>query len=84
MTSPLYHPARSGRPARWLERSAGLHGSGTQYGAWHGGQESTILTMIPTLLHHEWSSSGCHAFQGRSRFDQITGGFPTAPRPLPN
>jgi NAD(P)H dehydrogenase (quinone) len=46
-------------------------GTGTQ----HGGQESTILTMIPTLL--AWSSSGLpYAFQGQSRFDEITGGSP--------
>ena len=48
-------------------------GSGTQ----HGGQESTILTMIPTLLHHGMVVVGLpYAFQGLSRFDEITGGSP--------
>jgi NAD(P)H dehydrogenase (quinone) len=48
-------------------------GSGTQ----HGGQESTILTMIPTLLHHGMIVVGLpYAFQGLSRTDEITGGSP--------
>ena len=48
-------------------------GSGTQ----HGGQKSTILTMIPTLLHHGMVVVGLpYAFQGLSRFDEITGGSP--------
>ena len=48
-------------------------GTGTQ----HGGQESTILTMIPTLLHHGMVVVGLpYAFQGQSRFDEITGGSP--------
>ena len=45
-------------------------GSGTQ----HGGQESTILTMIPTLLHHGMIVVGLpYAFQGQMTFDEITG-----------
>ena len=48
-------------------------GSGTQ----HGGQESTILTMIPTLLHQGMVVVGLpYTFQGLSRFDEITGGSP--------
>ena len=43
-------------------------GSGTQ----HGGQESTILTMIPTLLHHGMVVVGLpYVFQGLSRTDDI-------------
>jgi NAD(P)H dehydrogenase (quinone) len=39
-------------------------GSGTQ----HGGQESTILTMIPTLLHHGMIVVGLpYSFEGQSR-----------------
>ena len=46
-------------------------GSATQ----HGGQESTILTMIPTLLHHGMVVVGLpYAFEGISRTDEITGG----------
>jgi NAD(P)H dehydrogenase (quinone) len=48
-------------------------GSATQ----HGGQESTILTMIPTLLHHGMVVVGLpYSFQGQSRQDEITGGSP--------
>jgi NAD(P)H dehydrogenase (quinone) len=48
-------------------------GSGTQ----HGGQESTILTMIPTLLHHGMVVVGLpYSFQGQARTDEITGGSP--------
>jgi NAD(P)H:quinone oxidoreductase type IV len=45
-------------------------GSGTQ----HGGQESTILSMIPTLLHHGMIVVGLpYSFEGQSRHDEITG-----------
>ncbi len=48
-------------------------GSGTQ----HGGQESTILTMIPTLLHQGMVVVGLpYAFQGQTRLDEITGCSP--------
>jgi NAD(P)H dehydrogenase (quinone) len=48
-------------------------GSGTQ----HGGQESTILTMIPTLLHQGMVVVGLpYTFPGQSRTDEITGGSP--------
>ena len=48
-------------------------GSGTQ----HGGQEFTILTMIPTLLHQGMVVVGLpYTFQGQSRTDEITGGSP--------
>jgi NAD(P)H dehydrogenase (quinone) len=48
-------------------------GSGTQ----HGGQETTILTMIPTLLHQGMIVVGLpYTFQGQSRTDEITGGSP--------
>jgi NAD(P)H dehydrogenase (quinone) len=43
----------------------------------HGGQESTVLTMIPTLMHHGMVVVGLpYAFQGQSRHDEITGGSP--------
>ena len=48
-------------------------GSGTQ----HGGQESTVLTMIPTLLHQGMVVVGLpYTFPGQSRTDEITGGSP--------
>jgi NAD(P)H dehydrogenase (quinone) len=39
----------------------------------HGGQESTILSMIPTLLHHGMIVVGLpYSFEGQSRTDEIT------------
>lgn len=43
----------------------------------HGGQESTLLGMIPTLLHHGMLVAGLpYAWAGQSRLDEITGGSP--------
>ena len=48
-------------------------GSATQ----HGGQESTILGMHATLLHHGLVVVGLpYSFQGQMRNDEITGGSP--------
>lgn len=48
-------------------------GSATQ----HGGQESTILTMIPTLMHQGMIVVGLpYSFQGQMISDEITGCFP--------
>jgi len=43
----------------------------------HGGQESTILSFIPTLLHHGMVVVGLpYAFQGQTGVDEIKGGSP--------
>ena len=43
----------------------------------HGGQESTILGFIPTLLHHGMVVVGLpYAYQGQMTLDEITGGSP--------
>jgi NAD(P)H dehydrogenase (quinone) len=43
----------------------------------HGGQESTILTFIPTLLHHGMVVAGLpYAFQGQMGIDEVKGGSP--------
>ncbi|MBB3773004.1 NAD(P)H dehydrogenase (quinone) [Angulomicrobium tetraedrale] len=43
----------------------------------HGGQESTILGFIPTLLHHGMVVVGLpYAFQGQMGLDAIKGGSP--------
>ena len=43
----------------------------------HGGQESTILGFIPTLLHHGMVVVGLpYAYQGQMAMDEITGGSP--------
>lgn len=43
----------------------------------HGGQESTILTFHPTLLHHGMLIAGLpYAFAGQTTMDEISGGSP--------
>ncbi len=43
----------------------------------HGGQESTILTMIPTLMHHGMVVVGLpYSFANQMRLDEIVGGSP--------
>lgn len=43
----------------------------------HGGQEATILTTIPVLLHHGMVVVGLpYSFQGQMGVDQIRGGSP--------
>ncbi|MEI7444335.1 MAG: NAD(P)H:quinone oxidoreductase [Burkholderiales bacterium] len=43
----------------------------------HGGQESTILTFIPTLMHHGMIVVGLpYAFAGQTGLDEIKGGSP--------
>ena len=43
----------------------------------HGGQESTLLSLHPTFLHHGMIVVGLpYAWAGQSRLDEITGGSP--------
>ena len=43
----------------------------------HGGQESTILGFLPTLLHHGMVVVGLpYSFQGQMGLDEIIGGSP--------
>ena len=43
----------------------------------HGGQESTILTFLPTMMHHGMTIVGLpYAFAGQMNMDEITGGSP--------
>lgn len=43
----------------------------------HGGQESTILGFLPTLLHHGMIAVGLpYAYQGQMTIDEIVGGSP--------
>ena len=43
----------------------------------HGGQESTVLTFLPTLMHHGMVIAGLpYAFQGQMGVDEIKGGSP--------
>ncbi len=71
----------------FIDQTGGLWASGALVGkvgsaftasaTQHGGQESTILTMIPTLLHHGMIVVGLpYAFQGQMGLDEILGGSP--------
>ncbi|MFD1331278.1 NAD(P)H:quinone oxidoreductase [Methylopila musalis] len=43
----------------------------------HGGQESTLLSFLPTLLHHGMVVVGLpYAFAGQLTLDEISGGSP--------
>lgn len=43
----------------------------------HGGQETTLIGLIQTLLHHGMLIAGLpNAFAGQSRIDEMTGGSP--------
>ena len=49
----------------------------TSTGTQHGGQETTILTFYPVLLHHGMIVAGLpYDFKGQSRMDEITGCSP--------
>ncbi len=52
-------------------------GAFTSTATQHGGQESTILGFIPTLLHHGLVVVGLpYAFQGQMGVDAVKGGSP--------
>ena len=43
----------------------------------HGGNETTLIGLIQTLMHHGMVVAGLpYAFQGQMRLDEITGGSP--------
>ena len=43
----------------------------------HGGQETTLIGLIQTLLHHGMLVAGLpYAWQGQTRLDEVTGGSP--------
>ena len=84
-------PTRFGRMpsqmAAFLDQAGGLWAKGaligkpagvfTSSGTQHGGQESTILTFIPTLMHHGMVVVGLpYSFQGQMGVDEIVGGSP--------
>ncbi|HEX8568444.1 MAG TPA: NAD(P)H:quinone oxidoreductase [Caulobacteraceae bacterium] len=49
----------------------------------HGGQETTLMSIITNLLHHGLVITGLpYAFQGQMRMDEITGGSPYGPTTL--
>ena len=71
----------------FIDQTGGLWASGALLGkvgaaftssaTQHGGQESTILTLIPTLLHHGMVVVGLpYAFAGQTGLEEIKGSSP--------
>lgn len=85
--SPTRFGNMTGQMRQFLDSTGGLWAKGaligkpagvfTSSGTQHGGQESTILTFIPTLLHHGMIVVGLpYSFQGQMGVDEIVGGSP--------
>ena len=77
----------TGQMRNFLDQTGGLWASGALVGkvgsvftssaTQHGGQESTILTFIPTLLHHGFIVVGLPYSESRQMgLDEIKGGSP--------
>ncbi|MGH6782016.1 MAG: NAD(P)H:quinone oxidoreductase, partial [Sphingomonadaceae bacterium] len=84
-------PTRFGRissqMAAFLDQAGGLWASGklngkvgaafTSTGSQHGGQETTLFSIITNLLHFGMTIVGLpYSFQGQMRNDEVTGGSP--------
>jgi len=76
-----------GQMRQFLDGTGGLWAKGALVGkvgsvftssaTQHGGQESTILTFLPYLLHQGMVIVGLpYSFDGQMRIDEITGGSP--------
>jgi NAD(P)H dehydrogenase (quinone) len=76
-----------GQMRQFLDATGGLWAKGALVGkvgsvftssaTQHGGQESTILTFLTTLLHQGMVIVGLpYSFDGQMRIDEITGGSP--------
>lgn len=76
-----------GQMRQFLDATGGLWAKGALVGkaagvfcstaTQHGGQESTILSFITTLLHHGMVVAGLpYTFAGQTRVDEVTGGSP--------
>ncbi|MDR3640956.1 MAG: NAD(P)H:quinone oxidoreductase [Humidesulfovibrio sp.] len=77
----------TGQMRQFLDSTGGLWAKGaligkpagvfSSSGTQHGGQESTILTFIPTLLHQGMVVVGLpYSFQGQMGVDEVMGGSP--------
>jgi NAD(P)H dehydrogenase (quinone) len=76
-----------GQMRQFLDATGGLWAKGALVGkaagvfcstaTQHGGQETTILSFICTLLHHGMVVVGLpYSFAGQTRVDEVTGGSP--------
>lgn len=77
----------SSQMAAFLDRAGGLWARGalngkvgatfTSTATQHGGQETTLFSLITNLLHFGMVVVGLpYSFQGQSRVDEVTGGAP--------
>jgi NAD(P)H dehydrogenase (quinone) len=77
----------SSQVASFLDQAGGLWASGalvgkvgaafTSSGTQHGGQETTLFSMLTNLLHFGMVVVGLpYSFQGQMRIDEVTGGAP--------
>jgi NAD(P)H dehydrogenase (quinone) len=77
----------SSQMANFLDQAGGLWAKGalngkvgsafTSTAAQHGGQETTLFSIITNLLHFGFVVVGLpYSFQGQMRMDEITGGSP--------
>ena len=84
-------PTRYGRIASQMasfwDQTGGLWAKGALVGklgaaftstaSQHGGQETTLMSIITNLLHHGFVIAGLpYAFQGQLKLDEVTGGTP--------
>ncbi len=76
-----------GQMRQFLDATGGLWSKGaligkpaavfTSTGTQHGGQESTILSFIPTLMHHGMVVVGLpYSFKGQTTVSEVSGGSP--------
>jgi NAD(P)H dehydrogenase (quinone) len=85
--TPTRYGTMTAQMKNFLDQTGGLWAQGkligkvgsvfTSTATQHGGQEATILTTIPVLLHHGMVVVGLpYSFQGQMGVDQIRGGSP--------
>ncbi len=77
----------SSQMANFFDRTGGLWAEGALVGklgaaftstaSQHGGQETTLISILTNLLHHGLVVTGLpYSFQVQLRLDQVTGGTP--------
>jgi len=77
----------SSQMANFWDRTGGLWANGALVGkvgaaftataSQHGGQETTLFSILTNLLHHGLVVSGLpYSFQGQLKLDEVTGGTP--------
>ena len=85
--TPTRYGTMTAQMKNFLDQTGGLWAQGrligkvgsvfTSTATQHGGQEATILTTLPVLLHHGMVVVGLpYSYQGQSGVDQIRGGSP--------